>query len=186
MTQPKMTIIAGPNGCGKSTLAEMLINKRQLSTFLNADIIASGLGNSRISEIESGRVMLKAIKNLLSSRQNLAFETTLSGKLWVSIIEKAKKIGYQTEIYFIYVTTPEVAINRVAERVSHGGHNIPEQTIIRRYPRSINNFRNTYQEMADKWWLFNNTTKSAIMIANKLNDKVNIIDDDQYQVFNYL
>ncbi len=186
MTPPKLIILAGPNGSGKSTLADVLKKNGQIKTFLNADTIANGLGNSVKSEIESGRVLIKVIRNLLDAKQDIAFETTLSGKIWIKLIKDARTLGYHIEIYFIFVESVDLAIQRVANRVKEGGHNIPGDTILRRFPRSLNNFRSIYQKLVDNWWLFNNTNNSAIIIAAKPNGKEIVFDQIKYNLFQEL
>jgi len=127
---PKLIILAGPNGSGKSTLAELLKKNGTFSGFLNADTIASGLGQSLKSEIDSGRLLLKRMQTLFAESVDISFETTLSGKSWVKTIERAKSLGYSVELYFVYLDSINLAIERVAKRVSEGGHNINTETIV--------------------------------------------------------
>lgn len=186
MTQKKLIILGGPNGCGKSTLAEFLKKNQQLSFFLNADTIARGLGESPKSEIDAGRLLLRKIEDLLGDGESFSFETTLSGRTWIHVIELAKQHGYHVEIYFIFVDTVDIAVDRVAARVRRGGHNIPEETIRRRFGRSIKNFKELYQGLADNWWLLNNTSAFTKMIAKKPNGSTIVLDESSYQHFQSL
>ncbi len=169
--KPTISIIAGPNGSGKSTVAEILLQQGKIENFINADILAKGLNSlnpDRVS-VEAGRLMLNVINECLDNKDSFSFETTLSGLLWKKFILNAKNLGYDVNIYFVIVDTKEMAINRVKERVRKGGHSIPDETIIRRYSRSINMFKNVYSKISDRWWIFDNTKILSKVIASKNN-----------------
>lgn len=184
--QPQLIILAGPNGSGKTTLSEFLKKNHQIEIFLNADTIASGLGNSNKSDIDSGKMLLLKIKQLIKQQESFAFETTLSGRGWINLIKKAKAHNYLVIIYFVFVESENIAIKRVAERVLNGGHDIPRETIIRRFSRSIGNFKNTYQTLADKWFIFNNSKEFAKMIAKSSNENIEVIKPQEYKIFQTL
>src|ERR1700744_2842045 len=139
---PNLYIIAGCNGAGKTTasytiLPEML-NCRE---FVNADSIAAGLSpfSPESVAIEAGGLMLSWIRALMVVGVDFAFETTLATRSYVSLIRDARGMGYKVTLLFIWLDSPETAIQRVADRVAEGGHNIPEGTIRRRYSRGISN-----------------------------------------------
>lgn len=140
-------IIAGCNGAGKTTasftvLPEMLNCKE----FINADEIASGLSpfQHETVAIEAGRIMKHRINELLKNKIDFAFETTLSAKSYVNIIKEAQKNEYFVTLVFFWLTSSELAIERVKTRVLAGGHNIDTETIIRRYKAGIKNLFNLY------------------------------------------
>jgi len=142
----KIYIIAGCNGAGKTTASlNILPQILQCDEFVNADEIARGLSPfhpERVS-LEAGRLMLERISSLMVRKATFALETTLSTRSYVSLIKKAHKAGYQVELIFFWLSSPEVAIERVAKRVAEGGHNIPEDVIRRRYDAGIRNLFNT-------------------------------------------
>ena len=133
---PKLYIIAGCNGAGKTTasytvLPEML----DCREFVNADEIAKGLSpfNPESVAIDAGRLMLQRMDDLLIAGEDFAFETTLATRSYVKFIDQAHAMGYFVSLLFFWLPTPELAIVRVATRVSKGGHDIPEEVIRRRY-----------------------------------------------------
>lgn len=163
-----MVIMAGPNGAGKSTVAAFLLSNQSINRFVNADIIARGMSLHELenAQIGAGRVMLKELHEAIDRRQNIAFETTLSGRSWRRVITMAKKYGYDITICFVALESAELAKARVAARVHLGGHAIPDETISRRFSRSILLFFSEYQDLADNWYFFDNSNRSAILLAS--------------------
>jgi len=164
---PNLYIIAGCNGAGKTTasftvLPEMLNCKE----FVNADEIAKGLSPFQPDQaaFESGRIMLNRINDLITDGKDFAFETTLSTRSYVSLIKKTKQYGYKITLLFFWLDSPSTAKERVKYRVIHGGHNIPEDVIERRYKRGIQNLTDLYIPVVDYWIIFDNT-KEPILVA---------------------
>jgi len=125
---PNLYIIAGCNGAGKTTASfTVLPDILNCKEFVNADSIAVGISpfNPESVAFEAGRIMLHRIHELMKDRADFAFETTLSTRSYVSLIREARKIGYKINLLFFWLNSPEMAKQRVAERVSNGGHNIP-------------------------------------------------------------
>ena len=136
MTSPKIIIIAGPNGAGKTTFArEFLPQEAGCPIFVNADLIAAGLSPfaPERAAIQAGRLMLKAIAQHVARRESFAFETTLSGVGYARKIPQWRQLGYRLELFFLSLPSADMAVQRVAERVRQGGHDIPEATIRRRF-----------------------------------------------------
>ncbi len=111
--------------------------------------------------------MLNAIQEALAEGHNFAFESTLSGKTWISILNKAKKLGYEISIYFVFLKSPSLNLQRIRQRVKEGGHSIPKTTVLRRYPRSFTNFWKLYRTHCDEWFIFDNTEKKPKQIQSK-------------------
>jgi predicted ABC-type ATPase len=179
-----LEIVAGPNGCGKTTLSEYLIDSGRLKNMINADIIAKGLdaSNTKGGEITAGKIMLKQLHDCISSQKSVSFETTLSGKTWISLIEKARGVGYRVVIYYITLPDPAIAIGRIKERVSRGGHHIPDETVRRRFHRSIDLLQSTYAELADYLYIFDNSNGDARLILKKeMNTPAEILNPELYQ-----
>ena len=136
-------IIAGCNGAGKTTASYTVLPEiLNCKEFVNADSIAAGLSpfNPEGVAFEAGRIMLNRVSELMKEQQNFAFETTLSAKSYVSLIQKAQASGYKVTLAYFWLSSPELALQRVADRVRNGGHNIPADVIRRRYFRGIINF----------------------------------------------
>jgi predicted ABC-type ATPase len=165
---PNLYIIAGCNGAGKTTasftiLPEMLDCKE----FVNADSIAAGLSpfNPESVALEAGRLMLSRIHELMEAGVDFAFETTLATRSYVSLVKAAQLVGYKVTLLFIWLDSPQAAIQRVADRVAEGGHNIPEDIIVRRYRRGIFNLINLYIPICDSWIVVNNKSVVPELIA---------------------
>lgn len=135
--------------------------------FVNADSIAAGLSpfNPEDVAFEAGRIMLQRIEHLLSETSDFAFETTLSTRSYVSLVKKAQKLGYNVTLLYFWLSTPEFAIQRVAQRVEEGGHNIPEEVIVRRYYRGIYNLINLYIPVCNNWIVVDNGEMIPQIIA---------------------
>jgi predicted ABC-type ATPase len=136
MTQPKIIIIAGPNGAGKTTFArEFLPQEAGCPVFVNADLIAAGLSPfaPERAAMQAGRLTLAAIAQHVAKRESFAFETTFSGKAYATQIPVWRQLGYRVELFFLSLPTADIAVERVAQRVRQGGHDIPEATIRRRF-----------------------------------------------------
>jgi len=128
----KIIIIAGPNGAGKTTFAQKFLPaEAKTLRFINADLIAAGLApfNPESVAVKAGRLMLEEIDKCVNAGQNFAFETTLSGLAYLHKIKIWQSLGYQVKLWFLSLPSADIAVSRVAIRVSQGGHNIPEQII---------------------------------------------------------
>jgi predicted ABC-type ATPase len=165
---PNLYIIAGCNGAGKTTASFTILPEiLNCKEFVNADEIARGISpfQPESAAIEAGRVMLKRIRDLIELRADFAFETTLSTRSFVVIINEARKMGYQVKMVFVWIKSVELAIERVALRVSEGGHNIPSDIIQRRYYRGIKNFFALYMSICDSWMIVDNSMDRTRLIA---------------------
>src|SRR5579863_1122905 len=175
---PNLYIVAGCNGAGKTTasftiLPEMLSCKE----FVNADSIAAGLSpfNPESVAIEAARLMLSRIQELLESRWDFAFETTLATRSYVSLVKEAQEAGYKVTLLFMWLDSPATAVRRVAGRVAKGGHSIPVDVIERRYFRGIINLVNLYIPICNRWMIVDNETVTPKPIAEGGLDIDNII-----------
>ncbi len=163
----KCYIIAEPNEAGKTTFAkEFLPIEAECLNFVNADLIAQGLSPFQPNKmaVEAGRLMIQHINECVEKNESFAFETTLSGKGYIKKIKDWKEKQYEIIIYFLKVSSVEFAIERVTLRVSQGGHNVPEQDIVRRFERSWNNFQQIFKCLADSWIVFDTSGTQPIII----------------------
>jgi predicted ABC-type ATPase len=154
-------IIGGCNGAGKTTASyTVLPDILDCREFVNADEIARGLSpfNPADVAIEAGRLMLKRIEELLAREESFSIETTLATRSYVNLVHRAHNKGYRVTLLFFWLNSPELAIQRVAERVSKGGHDIPEDIIRRRYVSGIQNLFNLYAAEVDSWSIYDNST----------------------------
>lgn len=157
---PHVIVIAGANGAGKSTVAPFLLRDTLgVSEFVNADTLAQGLSAfaPETVAITAGRIMLARLNELAESNADFAFETTLSTRSFVSRLQKMREEGYKFKLIFLWLINSELAVLRVAERVRQGGHDIPKETIKRRYEKGLHNFFKLYQPIADSWYFYDNS-----------------------------
>lgn len=127
--------------------------------------------------------MPERINQLIEDRVDFGFEPTLSSKGVQEIIDNAEQFNYRIIIVFFWLETVKLTINRVSIRVKEGGHNIPIETIQRRYYRGIVNFINTYQELAHVWLLIDNSKESIEMIAECMDGKITIYNHRNFKKF---
>ena len=163
-------IIAGCNGAGKTTASfTILPDILDCKQFVNADGIAYGLSPFDVESvaIEAGRIMLKRIEELLLSGENFAIETTLATRSYVPLIRKARSAGYKISLIYIWLNSPQLAIQRVAERVKNGGHHIPDTVVERRYFRGIRNLFKLFMPECHFWAIADNSFNTLKPIARK-------------------
>ncbi|MBQ8098041.1 MAG: zeta toxin family protein [Bacteroidaceae bacterium] len=180
----KIYIIAGCNGAGKTTASLTLLPQiLQCEEFVNADEIARGLSPFHPEKVsmEAGRLMLERISSLMQRRETFALETTLSTRSYLSLIKRAHKAGYQVELLYFWLSSPEVAIRRVKQRVAEGGHNIPEDVIRRRYDAGIRNLINIYSGEVDRWFIIDNNTGQSAVIAEMNGGITKIYNFDRFK-----
>lgn len=165
---PTMYVISGCNGAGKTTASYTILSEMlQCRDFVNSDEIARGISPFDLSHaaIDAGRVMLKRIKELTDTKEDFAFETTLAVRSYASLIEKTKKKGYEIMLVYFWLNSPDLAVERVQNRIIAGGHSIPENVIRRRYWSGMRNLFNIYIPLSDRWLLINNSETPSSLIA---------------------
>jgi predicted ABC-type ATPase len=184
--RPQVVVIAGPNGAGKTTCAAALLPKDlKVVQFVNADTIASGLAAfaPEAAAVQAGRIMLACLSELGRQRQDFAFETTLASRSFAPFLRGLQQQGYGVHIVYIWLRTPELAVQRVAERVRLGGHDVPRDVVRRRYWRGVTNFRQLYRVLADSWTIGDNSgAGTAIrLVAQGERDRVTeVLDRELY------
>ena len=169
---PTCYIIAGPNGAGKTTFAEeFLPNEGNTINFVNADLIAKGLSpfDPAKTNLMAGKIMLQRLDELVLHSQDFAFETTLSGTSYINRIKYWRSLGYQVHLTFLHLPNADLAKERVAQRVAEGGHDIPNDTIERRYVRGLENL-DSYKEVVDQWVVYDNSGDNLEFIDRGKND----------------
>lgn len=178
---PHVIIIAGPNGAGKSTTAPAILNcALGVTEFVNADTIAQGLSafNPEKAAFHAGRIMLDRLQQLANDKENFAFETTLASKTFAHWLKMLKTDGYTFHLFYLWLPSTDLAIARVAERVSMGGHNVPDVTIRRRYHSGLKNFFQLYRPIADTWRIYDNSLPGEPhLISSGENDTIEKITD---------
>lgn len=173
---PKIIVIAGCNGAVKSTIAPHLLRDAfGLKDFVNADIIAQGLSafSPESVSMEAGRLMLKRLKDLANQRKSFSFETTLATRFYAKWLADLQSKGFEFHLVFLWLNSPELACERVRERVSSGGHNIPEDVIYRRYFKGLRNFLDLYKPIANTWVFYDNSRNAELITeGDRMREKI--------------
>ncbi|MEO0612796.1 MAG: zeta toxin family protein [Pseudomonadota bacterium] len=152
--QPELIFIAGPNGAGKTTFASKFVPVfAPAHLYLNVDEVAR-LASPRLKPVEAARLHLQRLADAISARRNVIVESTFSGLGYLKTIRAAKAIGYTIHMHYIRLTDVEQSIDRVRQRVTSGGHDIPERDLRRRFSRSVANFEKRYRALADEWTVY--------------------------------
>ena len=175
MSKPKCFIIAGPNGAGKSTFAIIhLKEKLKLYQFINVDLIAEGLFpfNGEKHSLEASKIFIKELKSNIKEKRDFAFETTLSGKMYEKIVKELIKQNWEVTIYYLWIPSVAFSIQRVKERVMQGGHNIPEDALVRRYKRSLHNLMKIYVKLPCHVYCLDNTQEEPNLVFHSKNGKI--------------
>ena len=164
----QLYIISGCNGAGKTTASYTVLPEiLDCREFVNADEIARGLSpfNPRNVTVEAGRLMLQRINELLAKEETFAVETTLTTKSYVKLVRQAQQKGYTVTLVYFWLRNPELALQRVSERVANGGHDIPVATTKRRYFAGIKNLFNLFAPIVDCWVVYDNSVTPRLPIA---------------------
>lgn len=171
-------IIAGCNGAGKTTASfNVLPQILDCKEFVNADEIARGLSpfTPETVAIQAGKLMLERIDALLDEGTSFAIETTLATRSYQTLVRRAHERGFVVQLLFFWLKSPEVACERVEKRVAEGGHNIPVETIHRRYHHGLKNLFEIFMPIVDYWTLYDNNLQARLIA-----DSETVIDEVLY------
>lgn len=169
-TKPVMTVFAGTNGAGKSTISLQM--RKWLGELIDPDQIARELRpeDPRGADLSAGREAVKRIRSFIQRGERFAIETTLSGTFVLKHMKIAKENGYDIVMYYIGLQDVQMHIDRVASRVEQGGHWIAEEDIRWRYGQSLQNLKPALA-IADQVIIIDNTYEPMI-IAEMRNSKL--------------
>lgn len=161
--KPHLVIFAGPNGSGKSTITEQYFQDITELPYINADVIAKEKEISSLdAAIEAARQRTEAIQN----KQSFIMETVLSTREKIDLMNEAKAQGYHVRLMFITTQSPTINVDRVQNRVSKGGHDVPVDKTVSRYEKSMNLVAEA-ANIADSAFIFNNSFENPVIIAEK-------------------
>ena len=181
---PTVYVIAGANGAGKTTFStKFLPDFVKCREFLNADLIAAGLAPfaPETQNVRAGRLLLERIGELSKERASFGFETTLSGRTYLKILDNMKTGGYRIVLFFLWLPSADLAISRVQNRVREGGHHIPAEVIRRRYSAGLRNFFRSYRPLLDEWWLYDASSVAPKVVAFKKNTHLITKQESRYR-----
>ena len=163
--KPVMCIVAGPNGSGKTTTTEQLLNNEwgADSLYINPDNIAQeqyGDWNSADAVLKAAQTATGQRYECLSNGTDFVFETVFSSAEKMEFLRKAKDAGFFIRIFYVCTESPLININRIAQRYLNGGHEVPISKTISRYYSSLKNISEAIK-IADRVYLYDNSTENA-------------------------
>lgn len=168
-----IVIIGGPNGAGKTTAAPVVVPQELgIREFVNADEIARGLSpfNAEGAALAAGRLMIERMRSLVRGGQSFAFETTCSALGYIGWLRDCKAAGWRVTLLYLWLPSPQMALDRVARRVREGGHGIPADAVVRRYKSDLVNMRYRYLPLAETAAIYDNSDEGRTLIAERTPD----------------
>jgi predicted ABC-type ATPase len=161
--RPVIVALAGPNGAGKTTFYYAHLQSAGLR-LVNADVLAQEL---HIDPYAAARVAAAIREELVRQRESFVFETVFSDPVGekVAFFKRAAHAGYNTILCFIGTAGPRVSEQRVAMRVSQGGHDVPTEKLVQRFPRILANLGTALRELPRVWVFDNNDLRKPYRLV---------------------
>ena len=181
---PRLYILSGCNGAGKTTASYTFLPEiLDCREFVNSDEFAKSLSpfDPSIASVSASRYMLMRIQYLLEKGSDFSIETTLATRSLVGVIQEARSRGYTVTLLYLWVQAPEIAIQRVKDRVASGGHNIPEKVLRRRYVTGIKYLFDIYMPLCDRWMIGDNTIPPFTLVAEGDKKRIIIKDEEKFK-----
>lgn len=155
---PTLVLLAGPNGAGKTTFIDRFLKRRaETFVFVNPDEVARDLpGAGPERDLAAGRLVLERLEALIAARADIVLETTLATRSHARRLRACRAAGYRIELIYLRLPDAEASVTRVQRRVERGGHGIPEATLRRRFPLSLDYLETVYKPLVDEWEVWAN------------------------------
>ena len=147
--RPVVVALAGPNGAGKTTFYHAFLEPTQLR-FVSADVLAEAL---RLEPYDAAELANALRRQLAAERESFIFETVFSDPVGdkLGFLKTAAKEGYTVVLCLIGLPSPDVSEQRVAMRVSQGGHDVPSLKLVERFPRTLANLERAIRDLPHVW-----------------------------------
>ena len=174
-------VVAGANGCGKTTFAKELLKDKNVA-YLNPDEILDLKDNKSEETVsfKASRFFIDERNTLIESGGSFVLETTLSGRGLISTFKLIKQNRYAIFIIYTWLDNPQLCIERIKIRAAGGGHSIPNDVVTRRFYRSHNNFWNIYRHIAGQWVIFYNGYAKPKLIAVGKSKDFEIVNENLF------
>ena len=171
--RPKLLVFAGPNGSGKSTVTK---SNQIVGEYVNADRIKAIKG---CSDLEAAQEAECLREYLLKLRMDFTFETVLSTPRNLLLLQRAHDAGYFIRVIFVLTNDSSINVQRVAERVSKGGHDVPEEKIRSRYIKSLENVKELYK-IVDDLWIYDNSGEEPVLVCTVQDKRLTYFDNKSW------
>ncbi len=180
MSTPRLRLVAGPNGAGKSTFTENILKKQvNLGVYVNPDEIAKTREGDELSRAkEAQRLAIQQREQLLLEGQSMTYESVMSHPSHLEFLKRAKISGYRTYLYFVGVENPEINKVRVKNREKLGGHAVPEEKIVPRYKRTLEQLFKACL-LVNRAYVFDNSLDDYHMVAEIHEGELTVHPDNQ-------
>lgn len=181
---PQFWIIAGVNGAGKTTTVKDTLFGRLIGdiTYLNpdeitADLVKSNPGVDLIeANLKAARKVEKVVESYLTEKNSIAVETVLSSSKYEPLVELARKNGFEVNMIYVGLEKVEQSVDRIAQRVKAGGHDVPFDKIQSRWAKSLDNLAKFLPKVDNAFVYSNTLPHKRILVAIKQNDKIHLLD----------
>ena len=186
MNISRLRLVAGPNGSGKSTFTDKILQQYvNLGVYVNPDEIAKKLEGDEFTRAkEAQQAAIKQREQLLLNGKSMTYESVMSHHSHLKFLQSAKNIGYRTYLYFIGSEDPEINKDRVKNREKLGGHSVPEEKIVPRYKRTMNQLFDACL-LANRAYIFDNSLDGYYMLAEVHDGKLTIHNDNPAAQFSW-
>lgn len=161
---PALVLLAGPNGAGKTTFIDRFLRQRaEPFVFVNPDEVARDLaGPGR--DLAAGRRVLERLDALIAARADIVLETTLASRSHARRLKACRAAGYRIALIYLRLPDAEASIARVQHRVERGGHGIPDATLRRRFPLSLDYLETVYKPLVDAWEVYASGDEGLVLL----------------------
>ncbi len=160
-----MVVLAGPNGAGKTSFFRAFWSLSALR-FINADVLAERL---KLDAYAAAKVADEVRRNLVTQRESFVFETVFSDPVGekLAFMKQVEAQGYPVVLFFIGIESPDLSDSRVAMRASRGGHDVPAQKIVERFPRVMRNLESPSMEPLENVRVYDNSDLANSLSAGR-------------------
>lgn len=165
---PTLYLIAGPNGAGKSTYFEWAIQQQLMPDIeqVNGDVLYKN--NPTLTQSEVATLVQQQIRQHCTAQESFSLESNLATESSYSIVDFAKKHGYQTNLYFLALPNPQECGKRVSSRVQQGGHDVPFPIVEQRYKNGLSLIKRYYARFNEITFIDNslNSFRTVLQVQN--------------------
>lgn len=180
---PKLYIISGCNGAGKTTASYTILPELlECREFVNSDEFAKFLSpfDPSTASVGASRMMISKVHYLMDRGLTFSIETTLATRSLLGVVREAKNKGYTVQLLYFWLNSPELAIARIKLRVAAGGHNIADDVVRRRYYLGLQYLFDTYIPECERWLLVDNSNSPFSTVAEGIGTVKFIRDNEKY------